>query len=136
MKKELPIKYRVYGIVCPDTHKVVYVGRTSRINVIMRLAEHISDDYSNKEMNKWLRGVTATGRFPHLAILEICNNKQEAHVREMYWINKLTSEGNKLFNRHGRSRNLKQMLSEVKVIDLTDKNPDLELLAKIEKAVA
>jgi hypothetical protein len=91
----------IYKIVCNDLNiKEVYVGSTC--NFIRRKCAHktrcnnINDKSYNQQKYKFIRD---NGGWSNWSMLEIekypCNDKNESHTRERYWIETLNSTLNK-----------------------------------------
>jgi hypothetical protein len=92
----------IYKIVCNDLDiKEVYIGST--VNFTRRKCEHKSkcNDINNKEYNyKKYQFIRENGGWENWSMYEIekypCNDKNEAHTRERYWIENLNSTLNKI----------------------------------------
>lgn len=112
-------KFKIYAIICPSTDDVRYVGRTSREDVRVRIAEHISgSNYSNQELVSWLRSLKSA---PKIAVLEECKGRTQSHDREMFWINRLLNEGHGLLNKNGLMATVTKMISTAPVMNLCNK---------------
>lgn len=61
--------YRVYGLLCPHTDLVMYVGVTTR-PLKTRLRNHVSQSgYTGSVLGKWIKGLTASGKRPKIVAL-------------------------------------------------------------------
>ena len=63
----------IYGLVCPITSKVKYVGKTSSLK--RRFAEHkhnclVDAKYENKHLMHWWRKLERKGLEPQMVVLE------------------------------------------------------------------
>jgi hypothetical protein len=94
-------KLLIYKIVCNDLNiKEVYVGST--VNFTRRKCQHksrcynINDSVYNEKKYQFIRD---NGGWENWTMLEIekypCNDKNEAHTRERYWIEILNATLNK-----------------------------------------
>ncbi len=91
-------KIFIYGLVCPTSEKVQYVGKTKDIE--KRLSQHITRAKFMGHLrgkNEWIRALLILNMKPKIKILEECeeNNWEE---REIYWISYYTNL-NPLFNK-------------------------------------
>lgn len=94
------IKVYIYGIVCPKTKKIMYVGKSKDPH--KRLISHFS--VSRKEnlwhlspVNLWIRLSEKEDKKPTLIIIEECL-EHESKDKEIYWIDKFYNKNNKLLN--------------------------------------
>lgn len=86
----------IYGLVCPLTKKVRYVGYT-KFSLVYRLSGHLAEakKKSTCHRHKWLRSLMRKNLLPSIKVLEIVTVKTW-QLREKYWIKKLVL--NKLVN--------------------------------------
>ena len=88
--------FTIYGLVCPVTKRIKYVGCTIR-TLQSRLQSHIGDKncgYSAKA--KWLRSLK---KRPGITPLARTRTKTKASRLEKYWIKKLLRDGADLVNK-------------------------------------
>lgn len=87
----------IYGLICPDTDEIFYVGKT--VEPQRRLEVHVSQ---HDHYERWYRSDTpATLK---MVILEKCPRYQSHPSNETYWMLKVLSEGIQLENRVFPSR--------------------------------
>jgi len=86
--------YIIYGLYCPFTDSLHYVGKSS--SRMIRPTEHFTKSHSEK-INEWVEHLKIIGHKPNIKILEECteNNIDE---RELAWIKKSADEGCYLLN--------------------------------------
>lgn len=89
-------KVFIYGLVDPRIGEVFYVGSTVNINA--RRSQHKSVFTSSKALVRRLAEINAAGMRADFSILEETTH-QERDKRELYWIEKLRSEGKTLLNK-------------------------------------
>jgi predicted GIY-YIG superfamily endonuclease len=90
-------KHTVYGLKDPRTDEVRYIGMT--VNVTQRFSYHISRiDKSNQTKQSWLDDLKANSLQPDLIIIEDNLDRQEAFVREKYWLQIYLEQGANLTN--------------------------------------
>lgn len=93
----------IYGLFCPITGNLHYVGKSTK--GLLRPREHMTNSHSEK-INDWVFQLKHLGHAPVIKIIETCdiNNIDE---REQFWINKSIKEGCFLLNSsHNSSDNL------------------------------
>lgn len=75
----------IYGLVCPDSGKVMYVGKSA--NPTVRYNQHVYGPELNSTPKKsnWLKQLKDNGKEPGLIILEECDDAV-CSLRESYWI--------------------------------------------------
>lgn len=76
--------YSIYYLKCPTTNKVMYVGMTK--DVVKRYYQHVRKKTSNPKKDEWVRSLKNNGLKPLLEIVECGLNRDEAELREAYWI--------------------------------------------------
>ena len=86
----------IYKLIDPVTKEIRYVGKSN--NPKKRLSDHINCcQYTNTHKNNWISSLLSIGQKPILEIIEEVPIK-EWQKYEVYWIDKLRSEGNNLTN--------------------------------------
>lgn len=80
----------IYGLVCPESNEIRYVGVTER-SLTVRLRQHISDSIRNKKRytykDRWIRRLHANGKSDLIKIEVIEQvSKDTQFDREIYWI--------------------------------------------------
>ena len=75
----------IYTLNCPDTGKVMYVGRTVKPNV--RYATHLRNGYyGHQNVNShWIACVLKQGKVPQMSVIDTCI-ECDARSKEMDWI--------------------------------------------------
>lgn len=97
-------KIFIYGLVCPETKEVRYVGRTD--NIKARLTTHLNEK-GNSPKCQWVRELLNNGQSPEIIILEEANIKNQVEA-EIKWITHYTPTGkltNVLNGGGGKSNN-------------------------------
>jgi len=96
----------VYGIVCPIALEIVYVGSTKG-PPYRRVRDHFSErnaaDNKEKPLYIWMRELARNGHMPGCIQLEHVETGN-LHKREVFWIQKMTSEGCTLLNHEHNSK--------------------------------
>jgi hypothetical protein len=96
-------KYLIYGLYCPFTDSLHYVGK-STIGMI-RPNSHMTKSHSEK-INEWVSCLKFFGYSPIVKILEVCN-ENSIDSKEIEWINKSINDGCYLLNvSHNSSDNI------------------------------
>lgn len=92
----------IYILRNPITNEIKYVGQTKDIN--RRLRDHIKTS-QNKESthyktykSTWIRSLIKQNVDPVLEVIETCESLEQSNIRERYWIDKLSQDGEKLTN--------------------------------------
>jgi len=91
---------QIYGLVDPDTHLIVYVGK-SVLSLRVRLSGHeykARSGRTNTPVGCWIRRLQLEGKRPEIILLETTNGRWQDSERA--WIRKLRSEGACLLNVH------------------------------------
>jgi hypothetical protein len=88
------VKFLIYGLYCPFTGNIHYVGKTS-VGMIRPLS-HITNSHSEK-INLWVSQLKFLNYKPVVKIIEECS-KDNLDERELYWINKEIESGAYLLN--------------------------------------
>lgn len=96
MKKNL-----VYGLYCPFTDELHYIGKSSK--GMTRPLEHLTESHSDK-INEWVRQLKILGYKPIIKVLEKCN-ETNLDNKEKKWIKKSRNEGCYLLNVINNSTN-------------------------------
>lgn len=87
-------KYLIYGLYCPITDNIHYIGKSSR--GFIRPTEHMNRSHSIK-ISTWVESLSMLGYKPVVKILEECTS-DNINEKEIYWIEKLSGEGEYLLN--------------------------------------
>jgi thiamine biosynthesis lipoprotein ApbE len=91
------IKGKIYKLVHPKTKAPIYVGSTKRA-LRDRLKEHM---YDNQRKSSLIYDYLQSEKIkPEIVLVEEVEvqNSKELVAREVYWIDKFTSEGHKIYN--------------------------------------
>jgi len=75
----------IYTLNCPDTGKVMYVGRTNKPNV--RYASHIRSNYFGHmyPVCHWIACVLISGKVPQMNVIDMCS-ESDSRNKEIEWI--------------------------------------------------
>lgn len=96
----------VYGIVCPVALEIVYVGSTKGAPY-RRVRDHFSErnrkDNQSKPLYIWMRELAKNGNMPGCLQIEHVETGN-LHAREVFWIQKMRSEGSTLLNHEHNSK--------------------------------
>jgi len=87
-------KYIIYGLYCPFTNKLHYVGKSS--HGMTRPLQHLNKSHSEK-IGEWVIQLKFIGYKPIVKILEECN-ENNVDEKEKIWIQKAIDEGQYLLN--------------------------------------
>ena len=85
----------IYGLFCPFTDEIYYVGKTTA--GISRPLKHLTKSHSAK-VNEWVDGLKELGHVPDVKILESVESADELREKEQYWVYKFVSQGKRLLN--------------------------------------
>jgi DNA-binding XRE family transcriptional regulator len=87
-------KFLIYGLYCPFTGNLHYVGKST--TCLVRPMQHMTESHSEK-INEWVSQLKMLNSKPIVKVLEECteNNLDE---KEKTWIKKATSDGCYLLN--------------------------------------
>lgn len=88
-------KNLIYGLFCPLTGEIHYVGKT-RVGM-KRPLTHLNNSHSDK-INEWVDGLRKFGLSPEINILETCEDDSELIEKEKYWVYKFVGKGAQLLN--------------------------------------
>lgn len=94
-------KYLIYGLYCPFTEALHYVGKST--TYMIRPLSHLTKSHSEK-INEWVKELKILGYKPIIKIIENCT-KENIDEREIYWITKSIDEGCYLLNKSHNSTN-------------------------------
>lgn len=89
---------KIYALTDPKTHRVRYVGATSR-PLLVRLAAHLSratQEGPTTAKNRWLRSIQRQGLCPLVMELETVLVDDDWEYREQWWIALWNEEGDLL----------------------------------------
>lgn len=93
-------KYLIYGLYCPFTDELHYVGKSTC--GMVRPLEHLTKSHSEK-INEWVAQLKRIGYVPIIKVLEECN-EENIDDRELFWIKESKNNGCYLLNvMHNRS---------------------------------
>lgn len=89
----------IYGLVCPLSNEIRYIGKTSRTPEI-RLKGHLSESRfrCTSHKHRWLRKLMSAGLAPHVWMLEKVEDGESWQARERAWISRATDIGIPLVN--------------------------------------
>jgi hypothetical protein len=97
MTKTKTSKFLVYGLTCPDTGEVRYIGRSSM--GLERPKEHANRLYREKTYKaSWIRSLLQAGKSYGIVVLQECESVAETIQAEIVWIKKGRSAGWRLTN--------------------------------------
>ena len=85
----------IYGLYCPVTDRLHYVGKSS--TNLFRPLSHMSRSHSPK-IREWVNELKELGLKPEIKILEEVEFIEHLSDREKYWIQKSITEGCYLLN--------------------------------------
>lgn len=88
-------KYIIYGLFCPFTDEIYYVGKSSV--GLFRPLQYLNDSHSDK-ITEWVEGLKKIGHLPDIRILERAITDSELRDKERFWIYKFIAEGKTLLN--------------------------------------
>ena len=91
----LKSKYIIYGLFCPVTDNLHYVGKSS--SALFRPSRHLLKSHSEK-IREWVDDLGKLNARPVIKILEYCDNKDLLIEKEKFWIYKSVKEGCSLLN--------------------------------------
>lgn len=93
----LSIMYKniIYGLVCPFTEQIRYVGQSTV--GLYRPLTHLRKSHSTK-VNEWVNELKEIGFEPKIILLEECENEQLLNDKERFWIYKILKEKGMLLN--------------------------------------
>jgi hypothetical protein len=86
----------VYALICPNTYRVRYVGRTAY--PVRRMQEHCIGP-GNDLLRAWVRELQGSEQLPILRIIERCEPEREKEI-EAFWIAHYTSRYTDIVNAH------------------------------------
>jgi DNA-binding XRE family transcriptional regulator len=87
-------KYLIYGLYCPFTNKLHYIGKSS--SYMIRPLQHLNDSHSEK-INEWVQQLKFLNHKPIVKILEECT-EENFNEKEKEWIKKSNEENCYLLN--------------------------------------
>lgn len=113
-------KVTIYSISHPVTKKIFYVGQT--LDLSKRIIGHKYDSCSNA-LYSFMKELKEQKINPVFNILEECEVKYKFE-RELFWINKFSSEGYSLLNRQANSlennESMPYRLTQMKIGETAD----------------
>jgi DNA-binding XRE family transcriptional regulator len=117
-------KYLIYGLYCPFTDNLHYVGKSS--SGMARPKSHMTGLHA-KKIGEWVEQLKFLGYKPIIKILEECS-KDNLLEKEKYWIQKSQKDGAYLLN---IVHNKTEKILASKSYEFT--NSDIKTIAKILK---
>jgi group I intron endonuclease len=106
-------RYTIYKLIDPITNEIRYVGLTFN-TLKQRLKSHCSEKSKSHKSN-WIQKLRSIGVKPIIESIEIdILSYNEVCEREIYWIDKLKSEGNPLTNMATGGNKNKKMSDETR----------------------
>ena len=107
------IKYTIYKLIDPITNEIRYVGLTFN-DLKQRLRAHCSEKSKSHKSN-WIQKLKRQGFKPIIESIESdISSYEEVCEREIYWIDKLKSEGSPLTNMASGGNKNKKMSEETR----------------------
>ena len=88
--------YLVYGLYCPVTQALRYIGITSRLAI--RMSEHMRDEKGTQGKNDWIAYLKSLGFAPYVRILDTAHNERVAKIKEIRYIFHFVQHGQPLTN--------------------------------------
>jgi len=87
--------YYIYVLLCPDTGKVRYIGKTMRLKG--RKQAH-RNGYGISPVDRWKRVLTANGKTAIFRIIEEVEDRGVGKWREHWWIRYFRHQGQPILN--------------------------------------
>jgi group I intron endonuclease len=107
------IKYTIYKLIDPISNEIRYVGLTFN-DLKQRLKSHCSEKSSSHKSN-WINRLKSIGLKPIIESIEQdISSYDEVCNREIYWIDKLKSDGHPLTNMASGGNKNKKMSDETR----------------------
>lgn len=88
-------QYLIYGLYCPITGNLHYVGKSS--SYLTRPLEHMSHSHSRK-IREWVKQLKELGQIPIVKVLEYVQQPESLNERERHWIENSVAAGHYLLN--------------------------------------
>lgn len=95
-------EFIIYGLYCPITDNIHYVGKSS-VGLIRPLT-HLRQSHSEK-INEWVGQLRILGYVPIIKIIEVCT-EDNLDDKEVFWIKKFKDDGCYLLNSTFNSSNI------------------------------
>lgn len=93
----------IYGLYCPITDELHYIGKSTKL--LIRPLQHLTKSHSDK-INEWVKSLKFLNYKPIIKILEKCN-ENNIDDREEWWIRKSIEDGCFLLNvQHNRPNDI------------------------------
>lgn len=120
------IKYTIYKLIDPTSNEIRYVGLTFN-DLKQRLKSHCSEKSSSHKSN-WIKRLKSIGLKPIIESIEQdISSYDEVCNREIYWIDKLKSDGHPLTNMASGGNKNKKMSDETrKLMSESSKNRNIK----------
>lgn len=105
--------YKIYKLIDPIDNSIRYVGLT--INSLKQRLKSHRNERSKSHKTFWIQSLKAQGKSPIIELIETTDSYELACEKEIYWIDKLKSDGNKLTNHASGGNKNKKMSDEVRL---------------------
>lgn len=119
--------YTIYGLVCPVTYYVRYIGVTSK-HLQVRLDEHMKCKDGCLQKVQWLKTLVDLDLKPSVTILGYAKDREQAYQIEKSWIIQGFSFGWPLTN--GNNRDSEQ--DDTKTYAVPENTRDLVVVEKLK----
>lgn len=88
----------IYGLTCPDTGIVRYIGKSS--SGLARPNQHKSKSslIGISHKNNWIKSLLSQNKVYGIKVIEECDSKEVLNEREIYWIKFYKDGGHNLVN--------------------------------------
>lgn len=84
----------IYGLICPKTARVMYVGQS--VDPKLRLSQHLhGDGHTDKDL--WIQELRSENLLPVFVVIEECS-KENLGIRERFWIESMKNANPDLKN--------------------------------------
>lgn len=88
--------YVIYGLLCPLSGALRYVGITN--DVVRRMREHLKNTCGTLGKKDWLEYLDSLGLTPHIVLLDTASSKAQAEKKERQYIYHFTQHGEPITN--------------------------------------
>lgn len=92
--------YYIYVLLCPDTGKVRYVGKTYRLE--KRILQH-RYGFGESPIDRWKRKLAEAGKRAIFRIIEAVDDYGYSKWREHWWIRYFRRQGQPVLNKNTMS---------------------------------
>ena len=105
----------IYGLECPTTKKIRYVGKADDIK--RRLRQHIYQSKNTEgKKNQWIKSLLKENLKPNIKVLSEVPYDEWGHWED-FWIKKMKFEGSDLLNKmdggHGYGKHSKETIEKI-----------------------